>query len=86
MPMVLIRGQVNKAPDGRWYFGFKRTRLGSDILEVGTQDLSNDTVVQIYRDTVGVEPATGLEADNLLTHWESLEPHLRAEIQNLVGA
>ncbi len=86
MPVTLIPRQVTRTPDGDWYFGFTRTRQSSAVGEVGAQDLSNEVVLQIFRQTIGPEPATGLEAENIRENWDRLEPPLRAEIEKRVGA
>lgn len=85
MPIALIRGQVHRTDRGDWYFGFTSSRQGANVGNVGQQDLPHATVLQIYRQTVGPEPATGLEAENIHAHWGALEPRLRVEIQNRVG-
>ncbi len=46
--------------------------------------LTHQIVARIYNRVMGGLPATGLELDDVLDNWDTLEPRLRAEIETLL--
>jgi|SRR3989442_6784420 len=81
MPITFMR-DLTEGPRGSvWYFFFVVTpRQGSAVGEVRALDLAHETVLQIYRESAGKVPATGLERQDVLTNWENVEPRLRIEL------
>ena len=54
--------------------------------ELIEQTLPHDLVVEIFRETVGDVPANGLAYDDVVQHWEAIEPRLRAESEKPLPA
>jgi hypothetical protein len=47
---------------------------------VGRPNVAIAFVVQTFREVIGTVPANGVGHDELVEHWNVLEPRLRAEI------
>ena len=84
MPITLNREMTQGPRDRMWRFHVTRTREGSDVDEMIDQPLSHGAVVRIFREVMGEVPANGVGRDDVLQHWNALEPRLRAEIERLI--
>jgi hypothetical protein len=69
--------------DGMWRFEGTQTD-DTDVIETFNQTLSHNRVVQIFEAVVGAIPATGFGREDVVEHWNALEPHLTAEIEQLL--
>ena len=85
MPFTLDREMHGPKGQG-WWFIVSRTREGSSVAELIEQTLPYELVVEIFREAVGAVPATGLAYDDVVQHWEAVEPRLRAEIEKVLPA
>jgi hypothetical protein len=85
MPFTL-NPEMTQGPqeDHMWSFCVTRTREGSVVEETLDQQLPHYSVVRIFRDAIGRLPANGLGPDDVVEHWDALEPRLRAEIATLL--
>lgn len=85
MPFTLDREMHGPRGQG-WWFIVTRTRVGSSVQELIEQTLPHELVVEIFREAVGDVPANGLAYDDVVKHWEAVEPRLRAEIEKVLPA
>jgi hypothetical protein len=85
MPFTLNR-EMHGPRDQGWRFNVTRTREGSNVQELIEQTLPYGLVVEIFREAVGDVPANGLGYDDVVQHWDALEPRLRAEIARVLPA
>jgi hypothetical protein len=81
MPFNLNREMTQGPQENQmWNFRVTKTREGSAVEEMFDQQLPHYSVVRIFRDVLGRLPANGLGRDDVVEHWNALEPRLRAEI------